>query len=207
MLRNGPLQTFDTAEAGWAVNPKVYNDNNTHLFAYWTVDGMKNTGCFDLTCPGFVQTSSEVVLGGDISDLYGSDITIQISKDPYTSNWFLRYNDNEVGYWPGEIFPILRHQANLVQWGGEVSSPNVGTHPHTATAMGSGKFADFIFGSSGTIKGMLVEENSNPLKPPENLYPSSDEWDCYDAYLLKEYVKEPSFFYGGPGSRNNPRCP
>lgn len=73
--------------------------------------------------------------------------------------------------------------------------------------MGSGKFADFIFGSSGTIKGMLVEENSNPLKPPENLYPSSDEWDCYDAYLLKEYVKEPSFFYGGPGSRNNPRCP
>ncbi|CAH1426322.1 unnamed protein product [Lactuca virosa] len=205
MLRNGPLQTFDTAEAGW-VNPKVYNDNNTHLFAYWTVDGMKNTGCFDLTCPGFVQTSREVVLGGDISDLYGSDITIQISKDPYTSNWFLRYNNKEVGYWPGEIFPILRHQANLVQWGGEVSSPNVGTHPHTSTAMGSGKFADFIFGSSGTIKGMLIEENSNPLKPPENLYPSSDEWDCYDAYLLKEYVKEPSFFYGGPGSRNNPRC-
>ncbi|KAI3525670.1 hypothetical protein L1887_04648 [Cichorium endivia] len=207
MLRNGPLQTFDNAEAGWAVNPKVYHDNNTRLFAYWTVDGMQKTGCFDLTCPGFVQTSREVVLGGDISDLYGSEITIQISKDPYTSNWFLKYNNKEVGYWPGDIFPILRHQANLVQWGGEVSSPKVGTYPHTATGMGSGKFSDVIFGSSGTIKGILIEENSHPLKRPENLFPSSDEWDCYDAYLQKEYVPEPVFFYGGPGSRDNPRCP
>lgn len=48
---------------------------------------MQKTGCFDLTCPGFVQTSSDIVLGGYIGDLYGSDIVIQISKvskDRYT---------------------------------------------------------------------------------------------------------------------------
>ncbi|KAL4588402.1 hypothetical protein LXL04_001287 [Taraxacum kok-saghyz] len=206
MLRNGPLRAFDNVEAGWTVNPKVYHDNKTRLFAYWTVDGM-NTGCFDLTCPGFVQTSHEVVLGGDISDLSGSLITIQISKDPYTLNWFLKYDNKEVGYWPGELFPILRHQANLVLWGGEVSSPKVGTHPHTATAMGSGKWSDVIFSSSGMIKGILIEENSHPLKRPEHLFPSADEMNCYDAYLLDENSQEPVLFYGGPGSRDNRLCP
>ncbi|KAJ9538254.1 hypothetical protein OSB04_030987 [Centaurea solstitialis] len=209
MLRSGPIESFDTAQAGWAVNPGLYYDNKTRLFAYWTVDGMKNTGCFDLTCPGFFQTSPEIVLGGDITSYYGSEITIQISKDPYTDNWWLKYNDKEVGYWPAEIFLVMRNQAHLVQWGGEVCSPNVGTQPHTSTGMGSGRFSDFIFRRSGTMTGMLIEENSNPLKQPEpeTLYVSSDEWNCYDAYLLKEGVPEPVFFYGGPGSRQNRRCP
>ena len=43
------------------------------------VDGMQNTGCFDLNCAGFVQTSIDVLLGVDITDYYGSDITIQVS--------------------------------------------------------------------------------------------------------------------------------
>nr|XP_043625411.1 uncharacterized protein LOC122596826 [Erigeron canadensis] len=206
MLRNGPLQTFDAIHAGWAVNPGVYNDNNTHLFGYWTADGMQNSGCFDLTCPGFVQTSGDIALGAYIGDLYGSEITVQISKDPNTQNWWFKYNDKEVGYWPGDLFQVLRHQAVLVQWGGEVHSPKVGTRPHTQTEMASGKFADFVFGSSGTIKGMLIEENSNDLKEPETLFVSSDEWDCYDAYLQSERWSEQVFFYGGPGSHDNPRC-
>ncbi|KAJ0879605.1 putative neprosin [Helianthus annuus] len=206
MLRTGPLQSFETAEAGWAVNPIVYNDDKTRLFAYWTVDGMQKTGCFDLTCPGFVQTSKDVLLGGDIGAFYASEITIQISKDPSTHNWWFKFNNHEVGYWPGDIFLSMRHQANLVQWGGEVYSPKVGTHPHTQTAMGSGQFSDPITGTSGRMTGLLIEENSNPLKRPETLYPKSEEWECYDAYIVKEYVPEPVFYYGGPGSRNNPRC-
>nr|GEX78961.1 hypothetical protein [Tanacetum cinerariifolium] len=208
MIMNGPLKWSETIEAGWAVNPRAYNDNKTHFFAYWTVDGMQNTGCFDLNCPGFVQTSIDVLLGTDITDSYGSDITIQISKDPYKHNWWLKFNDAEIGYWPAEILPRLRYQGTLVQWGGEVCSPKVGIHPgHTSTAMGSGKTADFIFGSSGTISKMLIEENSHELKQPEYLFTNSDEWDCYDQYLRKDDVPEPVFFYGGPGSRNNPRCP
>ncbi|PWA59271.1 hypothetical protein CTI12_AA251660 [Artemisia annua] len=207
MIRNGPLRSFETIEAGWAVNPRAYNDDKTHFFAYWTVDGMNNTGCFDLNCPGFVQTSIDVLLGADITDYYGSDITIQISKDPYKQNWWLKFNDVEIGYWPPEILPRLRHQGTLVQWGGEVCSPKVGTHPgHTSTAMGSGQTAD-IFGSSGTISKMLIEENSHELKQPEYFFTNTDEWDCYDQYFRKDEVPEPVFYYGGPGSRNNPRCP
>ncbi|KAL8234494.1 hypothetical protein R6Q59_020594 [Mikania micrantha] len=206
MLRNGPLKSFEAVHAGWAVNPIVYNDAKTRLFVYWTVDGMRNTGCFDLTCPGFVQTSSDILLGGDIGSYYGSEITIQISKDPKTNNWWFRYNDKEVGYWPGDIFQLMKYQSTLVQWGGEVYSPKVGTHPHTQTAMANGHFSDFIFRNSGTITGMLIESNSNPLKHPETLYVSSDEWDCYNAYLLDRRVPEPVFLYGGPGGRRNPRC-
>ncbi|KAK1417711.1 hypothetical protein QVD17_26845 [Tagetes erecta] len=207
MLRNGPLQTFETAEAGWTVNPIIYNDHKTRLFAYWTVDGMQHTGCFDLTCPGFVQTSSEVLLGGDIGSYYASEITIQISKDPYTNNWWFKFNDKEVGYWPGDIFELLKYHAVLVQWGGEVYSQKVGTHPHTGTEMGSGQFSDPILETSGMMKGILIEENSNPLKRPETLFVSADEWVCYDAYLVTEYVPEPVFYYGGPGSRQNPSKP
>ncbi|KAL8234493.1 hypothetical protein R6Q59_020593 [Mikania micrantha] len=206
MLRNGPLQTFETAEAGWAVNPIVYNDHKTRLFAYWTVDGMQQTGCFDLTCPGFVQTSREVLLGGDIGAYYASEITIQISKDPYTNNWWFKFNDKEVGYWPGDIFLSMRHQAVLVQWGGEVYSQKVGTHPHTETAMGSGQFSDPISGTSGMMRMLQIEENSHPLKRPETLFAKSDEWECYDAYLVNEYVPEPVLYYGGPGGRRNPKC-
>lgn len=100
----------------------------------------------------------------------------------------------------------MKYQATLVQWGGEVYSPKVGTHPHTATEMGSGEYSDYLFGRSGTMKGMLIEENSHELKQPETTFVSSDEWDCYDAKLVKERNREPVFYYGGPGSHNNPRC-
>lgn len=72
--------------------------------------------------------------------------------------------------------------------------------------MGSGQTVDF-FGSSGMISKMLIEENSHELKHPEFFFTSTDEWDCYDQYLRKDDVPEPVFYYGGPGSRNNPRCP
>ncbi|XP_021985731.1 uncharacterized protein LOC110881899 [Helianthus annuus] len=208
MLRNGPLTAFETAQAGWAVNPFVYNDAKTRLFAYWSVDGMRNTGCFDLTCPGFVQTSHEILLGGDLDPYYGAEISIQISKDPNTNNWWFKFNDKEVGYWPGDIFQLMKYQATSVRWGGEVYSQKVGTHPHTETAMGNGQFSDHVFRRSGTITGMLIEANSNPPRQPdpETMFVSSDEWSCYDAYLLTRHVPEPVFLYGGPGGRNNPMC-
>ncbi|KAI3774428.1 hypothetical protein L1987_48983 [Smallanthus sonchifolius] len=159
MLSDGPLQSFETVKAGWTVNPIVYNDTKTRLFVYWSIDGMKNTGCFDFNCPGFVQTSTEVVIGGDIgTHNIGSEIIIQISKDPETNNWWFKYNEKQVGYWPGDIFQLMKVGATMVQWGGEVYSPYLGTAWHTETAMGNGKFSDLIFRNSGTMSGMLIEE-------------------------------------------------
>ncbi|GJS65627.1 putative neprosin [Tanacetum coccineum] len=41
MIMNGPLKWSETIEAGWAVNPRAYNDNKTHFFAYWTPTARK----------------------------------------------------------------------------------------------------------------------------------------------------------------------
>ncbi|MFS7978815.1 putative neprosin [Helianthus anomalus] len=165
------------------------------------------SSCFDLICPGFVQTSIEVLLGGDIGTYnYGSEIEFQISKDPDTNNWWFLYNSEEVGYWPSDIFQSTKYEANMVQWGGKVFSPYVGTHPHTDTAMGNGKFANRLYRQSGTMTGLLIEENSSPLKRPKSYTISSNEWNCYDADLLDEKVPEPVFLYVGPGSHFNPNC-
>ncbi|XP_040954976.1 uncharacterized protein [Gossypium hirsutum] len=41
-LRSGPWYDFESVEAGWAVNPGVYGDRQTRLFAYWTDPNTNN---------------------------------------------------------------------------------------------------------------------------------------------------------------------
>ncbi|KAL8054362.1 hypothetical protein ABFX02_05G132600 [Erythranthe guttata] len=210
-LKSGPYYNFEAIESGWAVNPGVYGDRQTRLFVYWTGDASKETGCFDLTCPGFVQTSNELALGAaiyPISNLSGLpyQITIFIHRDPNTSNWWVQYGERiNIGYWPSDLFGWLRSHAETVQWGGEVYSTRVGTHPHTATDMGSGQFPDWVSGMSGSVKRIRVLENNMILRFPQWVFSFTDEYDCYSTYYISDYVPDPQFFYGGPGQ--NPRCP
>lgn len=81
----------------------------------------------------------------------------------------------------------------------------VGTHPHTATGMGSGRFSDYIMQSSGYIKRMRVLGNNMELKFPQWINIYTDEYNCYDTYYFTDYVEEPEFYYGGPG--RNYKCP
>ncbi|XP_024930926.3 protein neprosin [Ziziphus jujuba] len=210
-LVNGPYYDFESVESGWAVNPSVYGDRQTRLFVYWTADASKTTGCFDLTCPGFVQTSDEIALGAAIYPISVPNglpyqITIYIFKDPITSNWWMQYGENvNIGYWPAELFKAIRYNAASVEWGGEVYSKNVGREPHTATDMGSGQYPDYVFGSSGVIKRMRIRDNSPTLKFPEWVETFTDEFNCYDVQYIGDYVEDPEFYYGGPGRSD--RCP
>ncbi|KAL6528770.1 hypothetical protein OROMI_028946 [Orobanche minor] len=211
-LKSGPYYDFEAIESGWAVNPRVYGDRQTRLFVYWTADASKKTGCFDLTCPGFVQTNNEIALGAAICPISNPtglpyQITLYIHKDPDTSNWWVQYGDRiNIGYWPHDLFNMLRYHAETVQWGGEVYSTKIGSnHPHTTTGMGSGHFPDFVFGNSGYVKRMRVLENSMVLRFPQWVNSYSDEYDCYDVYYISDYVEDPEFYYGGPG--RNPICP
>lgn len=95
----------------------------------------------------------------------------------------------------------------MAQRGGEVYSPRVGTHPHTATGMGSGQFSDNVLGTSGSIKRIRIKEHRNELKFPEWVNCYSDEYECYDYFYQSDYVEDPEFYYGGPGSYRNPYCP
>ncbi|XVE70964.1 hypothetical protein DITRI_Ditri10aG0111900 [Diplodiscus trichospermus] len=211
-LKGGPGDNFESVESGWVVNPNLYGDKLTRFFAYWTTDAYKTTGCFDLTCSGFVQTSSDVALGAAIDNWSKEGgqqfyISIGIYLDPQTSNWWLHFgNDIVVGYWPaGSLMFYLKTSSTLVEWGGQVYSPNVKKTPHTKTAMGSGDFASGLWGNACFIDNVRIVDYSLSLKYPEWVGTWADEYYCYTAYNYVKYGAYPVFYFGGPGQ--NSLCP
>lgn len=114
----------------------------------------------------------------------------------------MQYGDDvNIGYWPADLFSSLSYHAETVEWGGEVYSSKIRTHPHTATAMGNGQFPMFDdYGCiSGCMKRMRVRENSLDLRFPEFVNTYADEYNCYNVYYVEDYVEDPEFYYGGPG--------
>lgn len=171
-------------------------------------DAYKSTGCFDLTCSGFVQTSHNVVLGASIDKMSTEGgpqfkIRVEINMDPETSNWWLIVQDVGVGYWPAGsgLLNYLKHSATLVEWGGEVYSQNLKKiTPHTRTAMGSGNMAAGLFGVACFISQIRIIDYSLQLKYPEHVTIYGDEYYCYSAQNYQSSLAmEPIFYFGGPG--------
>ncbi|CAA7025954.1 unnamed protein product [Microthlaspi erraticum] len=209
---SGLSDTFESVEAGWMVNPGVFGDSRTRLFTYWTKDAYTKTGCINLLCSGFVQTSAKLVLGGavePISSTSGDQYQIFVSMflDPNSGNWWLTWGKNVVGYWPGTLFSYLKHSAIAVQWGGEVNSANVGrTKPHTKTPMGSGQWPSYLYREACYHTNLRIKDYSLQIKYPQYLSEYVDESNCYSTKLNRDtYMSEPKLFFGGPGQ--NRFCP
>ncbi|RVW14858.1 hypothetical protein CK203_072266 [Vitis vinifera] len=56
--RSPETSSVNYIQAGWAVNPMLFKDNQSRLFSYWTADEYRKTGCFNSLCPGFVQVET-----------------------------------------------------------------------------------------------------------------------------------------------------
>ncbi|KAK6914199.1 Neprosin [Dillenia turbinata] len=200
---------LNSVEAGWQVNPELYGDSKPRFFTYWTSDAYQKTGCYNLLCSGFVQTSNKIAIGAAISpvsSLSGSqyDITILVWKDPKIGNWWLRFGDNTlVGYWPAELFTRLSDHATLVEWGGEVvnSRPN---GEHTRTQMGSSRFAEDGFRQSSYFRDVETVDSDNSLTSAEGISTLADNNECYDIVDDSSDDWGTYFYYGGPGY--NPQC-
>ncbi|XP_003603111.3 uncharacterized protein [Medicago truncatula] len=207
---NGP-DNFESIEAGWTVNPKLYGDHNTRFFVYWTKDTYKSTGCFDLTCKGFVQTNKDIALGATLGPVsvpshQQYEINVGIFRDN-SGNWWLKVKNNiPVGYWPKELVSNLQSSASLVQWGGQVFSYEVKKTPHTGTQMGSGEEAYNKFGVACYMGGVRIKDNSQALKYPSFVSTHAIEPYCYSAFNDAPYGKDPVFYFGGAG-RRPPHCP
>ncbi|XP_019103090.3 uncharacterized protein LOC104884230 [Beta vulgaris subsp. vulgaris] len=166
--------------AGWAVNPYLYQ-NLTRLFGYWTRDSGKSTGCFNTICPGFVQVSQKIALGATIqpiSTYWGAQyfISITIQQDQNTKNWWLLYGNEQVGYWPKELFGTLSNGATRAGWGGEISSPSTEATP----GMGSSHFPEEGYSKACIIcKLKLVGQENFPNGTDLKLAQSKP--DCYKA--------------------------
>ncbi|KAA8522693.1 hypothetical protein F0562_009145 [Nyssa sinensis] len=204
-------QGLNTIEAGWMVYPGMYGDKQPRLFIYWTSDGYRTTGCYDLRCPGFVQTNRMFALGSPITQVssykgQSFEMDITIFKDKSSGNWWLQVQNVILGYWPSSIFTGLANTASLIQWGGEITNRR-SFGRHTATQMGSGHFPNEGYGKSSFFHNLKYVDNSNTLRDPQQLRPHVSYPTCYNLYLKQNNPSDSGtyFYYGGPGY--SAQCP
>ena len=120
---------LQTAECGWQVFPQFYGNTKPVLFIFWTADNYQSTGCYNLSCPAFVQTNKSVAIGGTLSPWSttgGQQYEIQLSYYLVEGNWWLYFGGgaaaNAVGYYPASQYRggAMATKASEVDYGGEV---------------------------------------------------------------------------------------
>ncbi|XP_045809852.1 uncharacterized protein LOC123904207 [Trifolium pratense] len=66
-VENGKGDGNNKITVGWHVSPQLYKNGATHFYSTWTSQNYKN-GCYNMLCPGFVQTNRAYYLGSSISN-------------------------------------------------------------------------------------------------------------------------------------------
>ncbi|RZC48068.1 hypothetical protein C5167_040993 [Papaver somniferum] len=194
---------FDTVEAGWIVGR---GDNLTRFFIYFTADGYGSTGCYNLNCDGFVQTSSSIAPDcsfTELSTFKGSqkDATFGIHKDQSSGNWWVQIQGTQVGYYPSSLFKQLSNMATTVSWGGEITNWK-DQRRHTKTQMGSGHLpSEGHLGTSSYFNWVQLFDQNNTAKNPENIEKLITNPTCYDLEIDDTHLDTNGygFYYGGPG--------
>ncbi|RLN05214.1 hypothetical protein C2845_PM13G17230 [Panicum miliaceum] len=146
-------------------------------------DGGKRK-CFNLQCPGLVQTSNKIALGTSFIN-HGSSITYHGQQQ-----WWVSVNETAIGYFPHTLFPIFFPESFVNQVGGVVhNSRPIGVH--TDTVMGNGRTPDS--GSSAVVKAYLAIGASgvDKVDTPDLVGVTASK--CYNAAILGENVHIPGF--------------
>jgi Neprosin len=201
-----------TAEVGWQNYPAQYGGQNSRLFIYWTADGYNKTGCYNLTCAGFVQTASGWTFGGGFSHyskVGGTQYEFRAEYQLFGGNWWLGLGTADsitwVGYYPASLYGSgpMSTKSQLIEFGSE----SVGSNPWPPE--GSGKWASAGFKQAGyqrelfylsypsataTWDSLTVEQpspNCYSIAGPYNggYNPPSNDWGIY-------------IYFGGPGGKN-----
>ncbi|CAH8341377.1 unnamed protein product [Eruca vesicaria subsp. sativa] len=207
-LMSGVGAKLNTIEAGFKVLPSLYGDNNLRLFVYWTVDGHQKTGCYNTDCPGFVQTSNRIIVGGafkSVSKYDGIQIAVLVIIWKDGDYWWLKINKELVGYWPAKLFSSLGKEATNIDWGGEIVNEKTGGK-HTSTDMGSGHFANEGYRKASYFRNLMTVDKTNTLREPQGVFPITTNDNCYSIKAGRNGTSWGfNFFYGGPGL--NAKCP
>ncbi|KAI3817529.1 hypothetical protein L1987_11324 [Smallanthus sonchifolius] len=179
VIADVPTRPVNTVEAGWHIYPNVHKDSLPRLFTYWTPDGYRS-GCYNMVCPGFVQTNQKVCLGAAIDPIstYNGqqyDVAFMISKDPKNGDWWLTVRS--------EVRDLGRH---------------------TSTQMGSGHFQDEGFGKAAYARNLEVVDEDNKLNAVYDLQLLADNPNCYGVKNGYSDAWGNYIYFGGPGY--NPNC-
>jgi hypothetical protein len=214
-------KTLQSLEAGIQVYPQKYGDNEPHLFVYSTSDAYSgndyHSGCYNLDCSRFIQTSQDVVLGAgtplsSLSQTDGPQYEIALAWERQPSGWWLFVNNEAIGYYPLQLFSatgVLDH-ADTIDFGGEIVDDRL-THPgvHTSTVMGSGALAGGGFGRAAFVRQIFYLDSPTTAAYAGALQPGTQDTNA-SCYSVSPLVSDPSwggpyFFFGGPG--NSTQCP
>ncbi|XP_027941024.1 uncharacterized protein LOC114194812 [Vigna unguiculata] len=175
------------------VAPQFHNGSTgTYVFSAWTSDNFKQTGCYNLQCSGFVQISQDNFIGSQLHKIsvYGgqmADITISITMDRYTKNWWLSVVGHDIGYYPAELFSNMA-SADRVGWGGRTVTPPGLPSPQ----MGSGIFPDGNFLHAAYFKFISFQnEDRKDVAPNKHMIDAFvDKFDCFNTTEKKEEISE-----------------
>jgi hypothetical protein len=200
----GQEKSLQTVEGGWQAYPLKYHTTSSVLFIYWTADDYNQTGCYNLDCAGFVQTSSKWSLGGSwptYSIPGGKQYEFQLQWKLTGGKWWLFLQGSgrleAVGYYPGTIYNRgqLTRFAQVIEYGGET----VGTT--SWPPMGSGGLAGLGYQQAAYQRNIFylnVKQTSqwsnlqtvipSPLCYTSIFFPASSR-SSWGSYL----------YFGGPG--------
>ncbi|XP_074293862.1 protein neprosin-like [Silene latifolia] len=183
------LNGAESMEAGWMVNPKIFKDNEAHLYGSFSAGGKS---CINMDCPGFVQVSTAVPLGvaSPVYSVIGGqkfEWSISIEKHRDDGNWWLTVGSVKVGYWPKNLFTALKDIANQVEYGGEIDDPGMVNPP---PAMGNGRQATSDTKESSFIYQVtVVDESFNNVNPPD-----TESFEDYLGYYYSDLEDGPCLF-------------
>ncbi|KAK9735962.1 hypothetical protein RND81_04G241400 [Saponaria officinalis] len=173
----------ESIEAGWMVNPEVFNDTDAHLYGSFTARGRH---CVNTYCAGFVQLSRSITLGvatPRYSTVGGTQFVWHLSiEKEQDGNWWLFLMTPEkvgIGYWPRHLFIGLANTANQVEWGGEVNNPGPTSPP---PQMGHGGKARYDTQLSALFlqASVIVDESRRSVSPPD----TEKVMDCVGWYTV-----------------------
>ncbi|KAJ0099580.1 hypothetical protein Patl1_22168 [Pistacia atlantica] len=118
-----------------------------------------------------------------------------------TKNWWLAVSKSRsvVGYWPANLFNLLKDNAKSVVWGGAAYSPG----NETGLEMGSGQFLPNQESKTSYAGGLMVVDGWNHYRELNNykIDTYADKPDCY-AVDYRGSTGEPlgyNVLFGGPG--------
>jgi len=165
---------LDSVMVGWIV---MSPDPVPQLFVYHFVGGEPTcyNGC------GYVQLSKTRVPGMHVE----TTETPQTYAISYSGgDWYVGYQGEWIGYFPGSEWPSGFSNIDDVQWYGEVAAAN----RFPCAGMGSGAFGDQA--GAASVSNLIVDGVAASVQPGTVTLPM--------AYSTAD-VTSSSFRYGGPG--------
>jgi hypothetical protein len=164
-------------EVGWTVDRAVNGDEEPHLFVYHWVD--REESCYN-GC-GFVPYSATAVPGltlpSGVSKLFG----IQY----FNGAWWIAYDSEWVGYFPGTLWNNTFTHGGLVQWFGEVAASSTAPCTEMGNGIDSSSSSAARVGSIsllGTLLGVTSSVGAS------------------NSIYTVNKLSERTFRYGGPGA-------